>query len=269
MSVLQCPECGGKVSTKADKCPHCGAPPPADARQPIKNQHGNWDALREWYEREIDPTRSQPETRSHSEIKRVSRTKDFGRLLVAAIGVWVVILVVIAVISGSDDKPAQSATAANQSTTAPRSQYTRKEYLAARKAAQIFLDQLAPALRGLSGSDFRSVGAVGGWDCSDQSMADSRAQCVLREPVTVWLEGIYKRGTRRVVTVGLTIADPAGEAFEDLLRERFGEPKAGKGEGVSVWTLRKNTAVSYHEYRNIHYMRYGSARSPDVVGAPE
>lgn len=26
MSLVQCPECGGAVSTKADKCPHCGLP---------------------------------------------------------------------------------------------------------------------------------------------------------------------------------------------------------------------------------------------------
>jgi len=26
MALIACEECGQKVSTKADKCPHCGAP---------------------------------------------------------------------------------------------------------------------------------------------------------------------------------------------------------------------------------------------------
>ena len=29
MSVRACRDCGGKVSTKAEKCPHCGTPRPA------------------------------------------------------------------------------------------------------------------------------------------------------------------------------------------------------------------------------------------------
>lgn len=28
MTIFQCEECRGKVSTKADKCPHCGCPIP-------------------------------------------------------------------------------------------------------------------------------------------------------------------------------------------------------------------------------------------------
>ena len=26
MALIQCPECGGKLSDKADFCPHCGCP---------------------------------------------------------------------------------------------------------------------------------------------------------------------------------------------------------------------------------------------------
>jgi predicted amidophosphoribosyltransferase len=33
MSLIDCKECGRKVSTKADKCPHCGSP----IENPINN----------------------------------------------------------------------------------------------------------------------------------------------------------------------------------------------------------------------------------------
>lgn len=38
MGLSVCTDCGGKVSDRATKCPHCGAPGPAAAKnQPVKN----------------------------------------------------------------------------------------------------------------------------------------------------------------------------------------------------------------------------------------
>ena len=55
MAIIVCPECGGKVSTKASCCPHCGAPveakvasdpsPAIVARQPPAAPHPTHDAL--------------------------------------------------------------------------------------------------------------------------------------------------------------------------------------------------------------------------------
>jgi hypothetical protein len=48
---------------------------------------------------------------ARSEPKKVSRSKDYGRLLAAAIGVWVVVIIVIAAMMGDDDKPIRTAAA--------------------------------------------------------------------------------------------------------------------------------------------------------------
>ncbi len=35
VSLIECWECGGAVSTQADRCPHCGAPPPSETETEI------------------------------------------------------------------------------------------------------------------------------------------------------------------------------------------------------------------------------------------
>lgn len=49
MTLIECHECAGRVSTEAQSCPHCGAPVPSEAQADIvnssaqKNSFGNTD----------------------------------------------------------------------------------------------------------------------------------------------------------------------------------------------------------------------------------
>lgn len=52
MALIKCPECGGKVSDKADACIHCGYPLRQKKKQNINEENILTKLKRERYERE-------------------------------------------------------------------------------------------------------------------------------------------------------------------------------------------------------------------------
>jgi hypothetical protein len=95
MGLIACPECSGKVSTKADACPHCGfrqheiAPPPAEQSHTPTNYTGTSDKPRHKTARPPPP-----QARPPSGWKSLPSTTQF----IIMAGTTLAILVVIGIL---------------------------------------------------------------------------------------------------------------------------------------------------------------------------
>jgi hypothetical protein len=112
MTLGRCAECGGKVSTKAEKCPHCGAPSPPNEVIAKNDKPTDWDKVSEWYEREIDP---QPKKWAPEQLGEVERDVRSGfpqrtglskrnKVMLGVAGVLLLWVIVIA-LGGGDQRP--------------------------------------------------------------------------------------------------------------------------------------------------------------------
>lgn len=297
MALISCPECGHRVSSAAAGCPSCGFPVAQAVLRDKAASPGQSERAAEsdQWNAEVDPKAREHELRQSRLPVDADppATKDRRRSIIASallvVGALVALYGIVVLVKGryhEGDNAAQpvkgwtragkglsatpiAAPSAKSGSDQPSDRYTREEYRGIREATELFLDTMAPDLRGLSGSEFRIAGTAGGWNCSDRSAADMQAHCKFVTPHAVfWLEGWYRPGTRRVAAVQMTVNHPAGEALEDVLRERYGASRPAKGAGIWVWKLNSNTAVSYHRYRDLHYLTYGHPKSPHVVGTP-
>ena len=109
MALIDCPECGGQVSTQADKCPHCGAPPP-DPEQAVR------EALRQ-------AAKDTEAERMGRDLRKPAKKKPWHSGLIPVLTVFGAILALVWMASGKDN--ARTPAAATTSTPTQRQTPTR------------------------------------------------------------------------------------------------------------------------------------------------